>query len=176
MTIPAGHALDALCYLLGEFSHLSATTAHHYPTYTLAPPADSSSTAATTHQRTAPDSFSLFGSLQSGASVNFHMYATTPVLPDTIEWTIVGEKGSLRLEGDSFMVQMVPMRLWRSGEAKKWERVEVEDVDAVAAEYAAFAAGAGGANVMDFEGAVLRHRMLDAVWRSVKEGRSESYM
>jgi predicted dehydrogenase len=122
-TIASGHALDAMCFLLGEFSNLSARASCAFPIIT------------TPHHskpvhRDAFDSLSVQGVLESGTSVNFHMYSTTAEAAASLTWTITGEKGSLRFDGTFVNLQMVPPTLScqrGGGDKGVWEIAEVKE-------------------------------------------------
>lgn len=129
--------------------------------------------------------------LQSGTSVGFTFNANASGTPSYISWIISGEKGSLKLEGENPFVQMgrVPLYMYtpaggegrsRNGgesEAACWMEVEVQDSQSfggVGELYEAFAEGRGD-GLVDFEGAVRRHRMVDAIVRSAETGTRETY-
>jgi predicted dehydrogenase len=114
------------------------------------------------------------------------MYATTAEAAASLTWTITGEKGSLRFDGTYVNLQMVPPTLSRhrgGGDKGVWEIVEVKEALAsglvwgqVGELYYAFANGEKVKGcLVDFEGAALRHRMLDACFKSSRDGTRETY-
>ena len=187
-TIATVHSLDPLCYLLGEFRSLTATTGIAFPTMRFVQP-DGSLTAA--EKSNISDSVSINGVLESGASVSFTLSSTTEATPSRTEWIISGEQGSLKFQGSSQFLAMGTHALYRyaapegtgggaapgwSGSRRgEWEEVEVEEgtFGGMGGVYRAFAEGDG--DLMDFEQAVKRHRMVEAIFKSAKDGTRESY-
>lgn len=187
-----------MCFLLGEFSHLTAQAKVNFPVVNT-PFHDKPVT------RDAFDSLAVQGELESGATVTFHMFSTTPATKSSsFTWTITGEKGSLRLDSGLINIQMeppklywqkgseemvvsnaegVPMRdLYKDGGVTKDETWKLIDVDNPMAYgqtgevYAAFADGEKiKGSLVDFEGAALRHRMLEACFKSSRDGTRETY-
>ena len=106
-------------------------------------------------------------------------------------WLISGENGALKFEGKGTNVQVVPPRLFRyatsdtqgahdwyqaAKEEGVWEEVQVEErgFGGVGELYKAVVDGVE--EVVGFEGAVVRHRMVEAVKRSAETGKKESYI
>lgn len=190
VTIPTIHALDPLCYLLGEFGSLNATTATTFPEIRFVQ-ADGSKGEPV--KSNIADFISIQGVLESGAGVSFVSAATTEATPGQFEWIIHGEKGSLKFEGVSQLIAMSPPTLYQSGPAKpkgkgeeeggayatrkgaEWEEVEVGEgaFGGIGAVYSAFAEG--NEDLVDFDVAVKRHKMVEAIIRSAKNGTRESY-
>lgn len=174
VSIPTAHMLDPLCFLLSEFKSLNATTAITYPTVQFTK-ADGTKTEPA--ERKFVDSISVQGVLQSGATASLSISATAEATPERFEWIISGAKGSLKIEGAAAFIVMAPPTLYQytPGEGAKWEEVQVEkgmfgDIGEV---YAAYAEGRKG--VVDFDEAVKRHRMVEAIYRSAEKGTRESY-
>jgi predicted dehydrogenase len=108
-TIATGHTLDEICFLLGEFSSLTAQVKTNFPVVT-----------GLFHDgpvtRDSPDSISIQGELESGAAVTFHMFSTTFTTNASFAWTITGDKRSLKFEGNLVNIQMEPPTLyWQKG-------------------------------------------------------------
>ncbi|KAL8823815.1 MAG: hypothetical protein Q9191_005524 [Dirinaria sp. TL-2023a] len=171
ISINTAHLLDPLCFLLGEFSFLNATTAITFPTVHFAQP-DGSEVAA---PRTFADSIMIQGVTKSGVSVSFMNASTTNATPDSVEWTISGEKGSLRLSGKNTFLAFEQPKLYISKE-RGWEELqtEVPYFGGIGGVYQAFTSKKEG-NYTGFEEAVVRHRMVEAIYRSAKNGTRESY-
>jgi predicted dehydrogenase len=186
-TIPAGHVLDAMCFLLGEFAFVNATAKVNFPD--LKTPLHTS----TPPTRTAYDSFSVVGDLESGTSVAFQMLSSTSGI-NSLTWVITGEQGSLKFEGDAVNVQTDAPKLfqWQKSEEpstgiyekleapiEEWIVVEVAPTIAygqIGEIYEAFANGEKvKGSLVDFEGAALRHRMLEACYKSARDGTRETY-
>jgi predicted dehydrogenase len=93
LTIAAGHAIDALCFLLGEFTELSANLA---TTITQWRNPDSGETLDVT----SPDWVNVIGEVSGGAQVAFHV-ATTPTAPSGNRFEIYGRAGTLVISARS---------------------------------------------------------------------------
>ena len=190
VSIPTAHALDPICYLLGEFKSLNATTATAFPEIRFIQ-ADGSRAEPVKNNNA--DFVSVSGVLESGATVSFVMSLITEATPTRIEWIISGEKGALKWESQAPFLAIGPHKLYQSTQRKqegkggerespfavkdgvRWEEVEFEPgafggIDGV---YAAFADG--NKDLVDFDGAITRHKMVEAVLRSAKNGTRESY-
>ncbi|KAL8755293.1 MAG: hypothetical protein Q9184_004837 [Pyrenodesmia sp. 2 TL-2023] len=197
LSIPVMHTLDAVLHVLAsELSSLSATAITTYPTISfLSPTGDKS---APEPKRFA-DNIAISGTLTPGGGVlSFQYLITAPATPSTFHLTICGEKGALKMEGTNFAVQMVPPKLYQAtapeGAGQKgvyesreggaeWEEVEVPKgrmhghFGGVAELYEAIAMGKGKEDgIVDFEEAVKRHRMVEAIARSARDGSRESYL
>ena len=166
--------LDPLCFLLSEFKSLSATTAITYPTVQFKKP---DGTLTEPMERKFVDSIYVQGVLESGTIASFSVNASTDTVPDYLEWIIAGEKGSLKIEGNSAFISLGAPNLYQytPGDDAKWEEVEFErgsfgDIGEV---YKAYAEGQKG--VVDFDAAVTRHKMVEAIRRSAEKGTRESY-
>jgi predicted dehydrogenase len=165
-----------MCFLLGEFSHLTPTTNtafRHSP---------NQQNDHESQNPTSPDSFSVQGILDSGAAVSFHMFLMTAEAPSSVSWAITGEKGSLKFEGSNINIQMIPPTLYQhqgGGSKMNWEKVEVPAPMAFGGVGELYEAIALGEKVegclVNFEMVALRHRMLDACARSAKDGTRETY-
>ncbi|CEJ62740.1 hypothetical protein PMG11_11231 [Penicillium brasilianum] len=175
-TITSGHVLDALCFLLGEFESLSSTINCFFPNI------------ETDHhkepvKRDAPDSILVQGKLQSGAVASFSMILTPPGTPSSFTWTIAGEKGALKLESSNINIQIIPPKVYihrtDSGCVSEWEEVPVTEplhFGQVGELYQAFVDGEKVPGILtDFDGAALRHRMLEACLTSSKTGILQRY-
>jgi predicted dehydrogenase len=177
LTITGGHAIDALCAVLGEFAEVSARVATRIPEWRdmdgKAVPVDS------------PDSINVAGRMTNGAEVSVNV-AAVPSNPGGNRIEIYGREGAivLRAEGsfntggsglhagkgkDKLALMPIPAKY----------KVVPESTPAgqaynVAQAYAR-AAGAlrgGGAFDVDFDLAVKRHKLIEAIERSSSTGRS----
>ena len=190
VTIPVGHTLDAVLFALGsEFAYLTADLRMHFPDV-LIQNADGEGTHSV--KRNTPDSVSVSGMLKNGASASTTFNITTPATPDYLSWIIMGEKASLKVESDMAMIQMAPeLKLsmytpapasgsgsaYATPEPARWEHVEVPKAPyfgGVAEVYQAFVDGKEE-GLVDFAEATKRHRMVDAIFRSTKNGTKETY-
>jgi predicted dehydrogenase len=177
LTISGGHAIDALCFVLGEFSQVSARVAtrikqwHNTDT-------DENVTVD------APDNISVIGQLRSGAEVVVQV-ATVPSNPSGNNLEIYGSEGTLTLSAGS--ANIGPNVLYGARGKEALEKMEAPDrfklvpegtpagpPRNVAQGYVrlADALQTGDPYDPDFDMAVRRHRLIDAIERSSAEGRS----
>ncbi len=178
LTISGGHSIDAMCAVLGEFAELTARATTRVPEWL---DTDASERVAVD----SPDVISIAGRLVSGAEVSVQV-ASVPVGATGARLEVYGREGALVLASNGAL-STGPNRLvgMKAGETA----AELPVPDAynlvpegtpgggarnVAQAYAGIAdAWAGKPSAApDFEHAVLRHRMIDAVERSSREGRA----
>lgn len=93
LTISAGHVIDALRYVLGEFRELSAIVATQLPQATVT---DTNEVLAVT----APDNVLVDGVLQNGAVASIHI-ESVPVIGTGYSFEIHGTEGSLVARSDA---------------------------------------------------------------------------
>lgn len=125
------------------------------------------------------------GKLQSGAVASFSMVLTPPGTPSSFTWTIAGETGALKLESSNINIQIIPPKLYihrpesESDCVSEWEEVPVTEplhFGQVGELYQAFVDGEKVPGMLtDFDGAALRHRMLEACLASSKTGIVQRY-
>jgi len=179
LTIPFGHAVDAMCYVLGdEFESLQATLANNRPQI---PILDDGGNVLKTLDKTAHDYVSVSGTLQKGGVATVVYQGGMSSTGKNFYWEINGTKGSLVFEADNGHVQMFhpSLKFVKAEEGAVLEEVPVE----VAADWSynvgrawdAFV-GKGSGPVTTFEDALLRHRMIEAIYRSDERGTRESYI
>jgi predicted dehydrogenase len=176
MTIAGGHAIDAMCAILGEFAEVSARVATRIPEWR-----DMSGKAVSVD---APDSINVVGRMTSGAEVSVNVAAVPNPTGNRLE--IYGREGTLVIRGDgSFNIGPSQVHGSRGKEAMaampvpaKY-RVAPEGTPAgqaynVAQSYvrAADALRGNGSFDVDFNLAVQRHKLIDAIERSSASGRS----
>ena len=191
ISIATAHLLDPLCFLLGEFRSLNATTVITYPTIQFT---KDDGTKMAPEPRQLADSIAIQGVLESGITVSFTNVYTTEATPDNLEWIIAGEEGSLKFTGASSFLAFSPAKLYlykpiqqdeskmknvyKPNEGVSWEEVDVGTptpaFGGIGLVYEAFASGKEGTYV-DFDGAVKRHKMLEAIYRSAETGTRETY-
>jgi predicted dehydrogenase len=176
LTIAAGHSIDAVCFMLGEFEEVLARlatniTQWHNPETNETFPVDS------------PDWISVSGRLAGGAQAAF-LTATVPANPGGTRLEIFGESGSLVLTGGSFNQgpsQLLGARGKEPLEAMATPRrftLVPDQVPAgpaynVAQAYVRFAASLSQGQPFepDFQHAVKRHALIEAIERSSAERR-----
>ena len=176
MTIPGGHAIDALCYLVGEFAEVSARVTTRIDTWKHA-------VTGADFAVDAPDTVTAAGLLKSGAEVAYQV-ASVPHNASGTRMEIYGRTGTLVLTSKS--VNIGPSQLHMAkGNEKLTELTPPELYRLIPAEmapgpgrnvgqaYARFAQAlqAGAAPAPDFQQAVVRHALIDAMERSSKEGK-----
>jgi predicted dehydrogenase len=180
LTVAAGHSLDTLNHVLGEFAELSAVSAVRRPLMTI----DETREEIV---KTAPDQIAVVGTLTSGVTASIHIRDAVAGGVGFL-WEINGAEGTLRITadapfpgifpstvagahgGDDPAVLAVPAAL-----TEKWPALtSLNGTPAynVGRAYAAVAADIdnGTHTVPDFADAVRRHEVIDAVERSAVSG------
>ena len=177
LTITGGHAIDALCAVLGEFDEVSARVSTRIPEW--------SDLEGRKVAVDSPDSINVIGRMVSGAEVSVSV-ATAPSNPSGNRLEIYGRDGAIVIRSDGALSlgpnemlaargrdRMAPMPV-----PVKY-RIAPDTTPAgqpynVAQAYARAAAALGGAGTfdVDFDLAVRRHKLIDAIERSAATGRS----
>ncbi len=177
LTITGGHAIDTLCAVLGEFAEVSARVSTRIPEWRTLDgtpvPVDS------------PDSINVIGRMAGGAEVSVNI-ATAPSNPSGNRMEIYGREGALVIRADGSL-SLGPCEMHAGKGKEKMAAMPVPAKYKVAPEgtpggpphnvaqaYARAAdalRGAGSFDV-DFNLAVQRHKLIDAIERSSATGRS----
>ena len=180
LSIPSGHAIDALCFCVGEFQEISARVATTVPAW-------ETSVAGRTVEVTAPDNVLVSGVLTGGAVVSVHV-ATVPWHGTGWRMEVYGRDGTLvassrqtvqygqiavrgARDADAELTELpVPQRLTRVPAG-----VPANEPFNVAQMYSRLgeAISQGHEAEPDFGLAVKRHRLLDALQRSSELGASQ---
>src|SRR5438034_314879 len=180
LTVPFGHSLDVLNYVLGEFADLSAVSDVRRPLITI---------EETGEQivKTAVDQIAVIGTLTSGATASIHIREWVAGGTGFL-WEINGTDGTLRITADFALPEIFPLTV--AGAQGRNELTELAIPTAlmqkwptltgldgapafnVARAYAAFAADInnGTHTVPDFADAVRRHEVIAAIERSAASG------
>jgi predicted dehydrogenase len=175
LTIAGGHAIDAMCAVLGEFAELSARLATRIPEWR--------NLEGKAVQVDSPDSITVVGRMVSGAEVSVNV-AAVPSNPSGNRLEIYGREGALVIRTDGSL-NIGPIQV-HSGKGKEpmtampipaKYRVAPEGTPSgqpynVAQAYTR-AAGALRRNEsfdVDFNLAVQRHKLIDAIERSSSTG------
>jgi predicted dehydrogenase len=180
VTIAAGHSLDILSYVLGEFAELSAVSSLRRPLITI---------EETGEQivKTAADQIAVIGTLTSGATASVHIREAVAGGTGFL-WEINGTDGTLRITADAALPEIYPLTV--AGARGRNEPAELAIPAAltqkwpaltslagapafnVGRAYAAFAADIsnGTHTVPDFADAVRRHEVISAIERSAASG------
>src|SRR5437667_2824320 len=100
LTIPVGHSLDLLNYVLGEFAELSAVSDLRRPLITI---------QETGEQivNTAADQIAVIGTLTSGATASIHIREAVAGGTGFL-WEINGTAGTLRITADAALPEIFP--------------------------------------------------------------------
>src|SRR5258706_5038571 len=179
LTVPVGHSLDILNYVLGEFAELSAVSAVRRPLITI---------EETGEQilKTAADQVAVIGTLTSGATASIHIREAVAG-GIRFQWEINGTDGTLRITADAALPEIFPLTVHgahgRNEPAEldiptvltqKWPplaKLEGTPAFNVGRAYAAFAADIdnGTHTVPDFADAVQRHEVIAAIERSAAD-------
>jgi predicted dehydrogenase len=177
LSIATGHALDVLCFCVGDFQEVSALSTTQVPLWETAEP------GKTVHV-TAPDNVLVSGVLTNGAVASVHI-ATIPWHGTGWRLEVYGREGTLVAASDQ-MVQYAQIRLqgghgqdrtlqalpvpdrltWVSEEVPKGAPFNVAQMYHRLGE----AIREGREAQPDFDLAVKRHRLLDAIQRSSDRG------
>src|SRR5256714_5944320 len=101
LTVPLGHSLDILNYVLGEFAELSAVSDLRRPLITI---------EETREQimKTAADQIAVIGTLRSGATVSVHIREAVAGGTGFL-WEINGSEGTLRITADAAVPGIFPL-------------------------------------------------------------------
>src|SRR5712692_7333128 len=177
LTIAGGHAIDALCAVLGEFAEVSARVSTRIPQWR--------TMEGTPVPVDAPDSINVVGRMASGAEVSVNI-AAVPSNPGGNRLEIYGREGALVIRANGAL-SLGPCQI-QAGRGKEpmaampipsKYRFVPEGTPAgqpynVAQAYARMAdALRGGPSFeVDFNLAVQRHTLIDAIERSSATGRS----
>lgn len=177
-TIQGGHAIDALCFVLGEFSEVSARVSTLITEWRHEGSGEPFAVDS-------PDNIAVAGRLESGAEVAIHI-SSVPSNPSGSRYEIFGRGGALVIRpGGS--ANIGPNTLFAAKSGAPLEEVAIEDRFQVVPEgtpagpprnvaqaYVRLAESrtSGQPFSPDFDLAVTRHRLLDAIERSSAEGRS----
>lgn len=178
LTIQGGHGIDALCYVLGEFTEVAARVETRIKEWRLIDTGESVTV-------TAPDAITVAGRLAGGAEVAMQI-ASVPVGATGYRVEIYGREGAITIASGG-SANIGPSQLYAGRGSGKLEAMEIPDRFTlvpegtppgpprnVAQAYARLADAhtAGSAYAPDFDLAVTRHRLLDAIERSASEGRA----
>lgn len=199
LSIAVGHAVDTLCYCLGEFRDVAAIQAIRRPTFKLLD-ADGMPTGVAQQYREAiwgaghdverkvADQVAFNGTLESGAVASVHFRGGV-CRGTNLLWEINGTVGDLRVTGWAGLVEMIDLELFGA-------QAEEETLQplAVPSQYDLAPAGSasgpaanltqayirlasdidtGTTSCPSFDDAVKTHRLLDAVSRSAASGMRE---
>jgi predicted dehydrogenase len=177
LSIAGGHAIDAMCAVLGEFAEISARVSTRIPEWRTL---EGKPVAVD-----APDSINVVGRMASGAEVSINV-AAVPSNPSGNRLEIFGREGAMVIRSNGAL-SLGPNQM-HAGQGK--ESMAAMPVPAqyklapdgtpagqpynVAQAYARAADALRGSRSfdVDFNLAVRRHQLIDAIERSAATGRS----
>jgi len=181
LTIPVGHSLDILNYVLGEFADLSAVSDLRRPHITIEETGERI-------VKTAADQIAVIGTLRSGVTASLHVREAVAGGTGFL-WEINGSDGTLRITADAAVPGIFPMTVAGAhggnepaelavptALTQKWPTLTgLEGAPAfnVGRAYASFAADIanGTHTVPDFADAVRRHEVIAAIESSAASGK-----
>jgi predicted dehydrogenase len=171
LSIGAGHAVDTLCYCLGEWDDLSAVLANRRPSVTVRPTGERL-------DKTADDQVAVIGRLDRGAIATVHLRGALE-RADGLRWEINGTDGNLWITADGALPGIAPLTLRGTrGANREPETLSVPEkyirAPAALAGSPAFNVAHTYLNLAQdkregtntaptFADAVIRHRMLDTI-------------
>ena len=177
LTIAGGHAIDALCAVLGEFAEVSARVSTRIPQW--------HALDGTPVPVDAPDTINVVGRMVGGAEVTVNV-AAVPSNPGGNRMEVYGREGALVIRADGSL-NIGPSQLLAGKGKEPMVAMPVPAKYKVAPEgtpggqpynvaqaYARMAGAlhAGRSFGVDFNLAVQRHKLIDAIERSSATGRS----
>lgn len=181
LSVPAGHAVDALCFALGEFDNVSANLVMRHKMVVR------NDDGALLPNAT-PDQISFSGTLESGALATVH-YRGGPCKGDDFVWEINGTEGDIVLSIENGRLSSPGLKIRGSRGKEPLADLVVPDSYRlvppgtpegqcynVAALYAQFAQDRrdGTRIAPDFADALRRHRLIDAIERAGATGVRQS--
>lgn len=180
LSIVLGHALEPLAQVLGEFESVSAVVANQRRDRLQLE-------AGSVHANDAPDEIAVVGLLESGIVASMHYSAGIPP-GSAMAWEIQGTEGSLLVEskaaaylhlGDLTITLRRPTQILQMPVPPAYLSNSPSGVAAgVARMYSQLVADLadGTSQVPDFETAVSRHRVLDAISTAAASGRRQEVL
>jgi predicted dehydrogenase len=182
LSVPTLHALDALCFMLGEFDSVGAGLVLRRPEVEIVE--DRSRRAVTS-----PDQIAIIGALRSGAAVSV-FYRGGSSRGVNLRWEINGSDGDLVLTSSNGNIQVADLRLEfgrgteatvvevaiPSGDSSGPPGVPEGPASNVGRLYTQLAKDIreGTSVVPDFAHAVKRHRLLNAIETASRSGMAQT--
>ena len=181
LTIHSGHYVDALCFVLGELTTVSATTAVSRPRVVIRQTGE-------TVTATSPDQIAVTGLLEGGGVASFHMRGGGG--DPSFVWEIQGEDATLHVSSTGYLMWR-PLKLEiRDAKTKQWETVTPPEpsrewaglgalkgpAQYVAYVYAAFAEDirTGSHKSVSFAEARKRRETMEAISTAARDGAAQS--
>lgn len=182
LTVQFGHAIDGLCWCLGEFSTLTATLATRFPTVRRTDTGEAL-------PKTIDDQIAVTGLLESGAVASVH-YRSGHSQVANFFWEINGTRGDLIVTGESGRLQYGDFQIRGAIDGKALEDMPVPEryrlvagVSPADVSYTLAHAYTlmnrdirdGTGHTPTFADGLRRHRMIEAIERAARSGDRQSY-
>ncbi|CAF0921690.1 unnamed protein product [Adineta ricciae] len=172
-SVPGGHTLDAMCYVFGEFKSVTATMHNARKTIEVR---DEKGDTIREEPMTSHDQMSVSGLLTSGAYASIHLrggsYKGTNLL-----WEVEGTQGELQIRGTTGHLQLSSPTLFASFNGEDLTEIKLDEEHGahvnVGRAYDEFAKKDG--IYPSWEDAVVRHRMIEAIYKSAQTGTTQTY-
>ena len=173
ISINVGHLLDCIRYIFGEFQSVTAMIHNSRNTIEVR---DEKGKKIRDAPLTSHDQMTVTGVLTSDAYASVHLrgglYKGTNLL-----WEIEGTKGELQVKGTSGILQFSSPTLYGSFDGEDMREIGLDDEQGnhvnVGRAYDEFAKEGG--KYPTWEDDVVRHRLIDAIYKSVQTGRKQTY-
>ncbi|KAL7907295.1 putative oxidoreductase [Trichoderma velutinum] len=183
VTIYFGHIIDSITYTLGELESFSSILANHFPVVNVV---DNGVVVETGVPKDTDDGIIVHGKFVSGAVSSIHIRGNPP-LPSTpgMQWRIVGDKGEILITGAKPNIQLgienASIQLYDATTGSSKEIPIPTDKNStlptvaqnIGRLYDAFADDSP--EYSTFQGALIKHRLINELFRSSKEGVRVSY-
>jgi len=182
VTIHFSHCFYGLLYALGELKSYTSILEVKRPEVKLTDKmiSDPDAKVVGTTTRTSHDQILIQGHLDSGALLSYHLRGGKAVSDNqNLIWRIYGETGEIQVTGSSAMLQMVPSAKIEvqdiatgkveetAVDSDEWDKLPYPAPN-VARMYEAFA-DKKTTEYPDWEEAVVRHRLVDELYRREEE-------
>jgi len=172
-TIALGHLIDAFTFAHGELKTVFAASTTQYPEVTFVD--DAGVPTGQTAPSESYDHFSVIGELETGASYNIHVRAGEKTLPGrkAFQWVIDGEEGTIFLTSDApggSYINIYDPDVFVNGEKVDLGGPIVGAQYNIGEYWRNFADGKEG-DYPTIDDAVRNHTRLDAIEKSISEGR-----
>lgn len=179
LAIPVGHILDMMGFAVGEFASVASTLVARRGKAILL--RDRSTVPMPMH-----DQIAFSGTLENGALASVHYYGGMSSGRDFV-WELSGTEGTIVLSADRGYANISDLKIEGAQRNGKIEALSIPNKYRLAPSSLPFAAtnvaalytqyaldlAQGTSLVPDFELAVRRHRLIDAIQRSNASGRRE---
>ncbi|ODV96139.1 hypothetical protein PACTADRAFT_2437 [Pachysolen tannophilus NRRL Y-2460] len=179
LRIPGGHSLDAIRFVLGqEFTSVKARVDTKFKKVTIVD--TTGKPTGEVIEKTTPDHINLVATLGKDILLSYSVSGgqTTPLTPG-LEWHIRGTKGDIFVQGPSAFTQFIPLKMsYATTDSKGKINEFVPEYDGTVGNiqdlWKTFAENPDEDRenrLVDFEGAVTLHKVLEAIQQSSDTGK-----